>query len=148
MNLRPVIIWGAGRIGRGFLAEVFSHSGYSLTFVDMVRPLIAELQAADGYTVWKAQSEGVSEVRIETYDALHIGDGYEIMKRMLTPRPIVAAAVQASMLDSLADMLAPYIRARASQRPLEPHRVQVAHEPAHHLVGAGEIAQVLDEQDG
>lgn len=120
MSERNVIIWGAGRIGRGFLAEVFSQSGYSLTFVDMVRPLIDQLSAADGYTIWKAQNEGVSSVRIESYDALHIGDGYEIMKKMLTPCPIVAAAVQASMLDSLADMLSPYIRARAMQRPDEP----------------------------
>ena len=120
MSDRSVIIWGAGRIGRGFLAEVFSQPGYRLTFVDMVRPLIDELRAADGYTVWKAQNEGVSSVRIESYDALHIGDDYQIMKKMLSPRPIVAAAVQASMLDSLADMLSPYIRARAVQRPEEP----------------------------
>ena len=120
MSDRSVIIWGAGRIGRGFLAEVFSQPGYRLTFVDMVRPLIDELRAADGYTVWKAQNEGVSSVRIESYDALHIGDDYQIMKKMLSPRPIVAAAVQASMLDSLADMLSPYIRARAVQRSEEP----------------------------
>jgi len=120
MSERNVIIWGAGRIGRGFLAEVFSQPGYHLTFVDMVRPLIEELRSADGYTVWKAQNEGVSSVRIERYDALHIDDGGAIMKKLLTPCPIVAAAVQASMLDSLADMLSPYIRARALQRPDEP----------------------------
>lgn len=120
MSERNVIIWGAGRIGRGFLAEVFGQPGYRLTFVDMVRPLIAELRDAHGYTVWKAQNEGVSSVRIESYDALHIDDGGQIMKKMLTPFPIVAAAVQPSMLDSLADMLSPYIRARALQRPDEP----------------------------
>lgn len=120
MSTRPVIIWGAGRIGRGFLAEVFSQNGYSLTFVDMMRPLIEQLRAADGYTIWKATNEGVSSVRIESYDALHIDDGGAIMKKMLEPNPIVSAAVQASMLGSLADMLSPYIRARAAQKPDEP----------------------------
>ena len=120
MSERNVIIWGAGRIGRGFLAEVFSQPGYRLTFVDMVRPLIDQLRASDGYTIWKAQNEGVSSVRIDSFDALHISDDYEIMNKMLTPFPIVSAAVQASMLDSLADMLSPFIRARAVQRPDEP----------------------------
>ncbi len=120
MSNRPVIIWGAGRIGRGFLAEVFSQPGYSLTFVDMVRPLIEQLRAADGYTIWKATNEGMASVRIESYDALHIDDGSEIMEKMLLPHPIVSAAVQASMLDSLADMLSPYIRARANGTPDDP----------------------------
>ncbi len=120
MTNRPVIIWGAGRIGRGFNAEVFNQPGYSLTFVDMVRPLIDQLCAADGYTIYKATTEGITSVRIEQYDALHIDDGYAIMKKMLEKNPIVSAAVHASMLDSLADMLAPYIRARAQQMPDEP----------------------------
>lgn len=119
MSVRPVIIWGAGKIGRGFLAEVFSQPGYSLTFVDMVRPLIEQLRAADGYTIWKATNEGVSSRRIESYDALHIDDGEAILQKMRGRNPIVSAAVQASMLDSLADMLAPYIRARASEAPDE-----------------------------
>jgi mannitol-1-phosphate 5-dehydrogenase len=119
MNVRPVIIWGAGKIGRGFLAEVFSQPGYSLTFVDMVRPLIEQLSQADGYTIWKATNEGVSSKRIEAYDALHIDDGEAILQKMRGKNPIVSAAVQASMLDSLADMLAPYIRARASEVPDE-----------------------------
>lgn len=120
MSDRPVIIWGAGRIGRGFHAEVFNRPGYSLTFVDMVRPLIEQLRAADGYTIHKATGEGITSVRIERYDALHIDDGSAIMKKMLGQHPIVSAAVHMSMLDSLADMLAPYIRARALQVPDEP----------------------------
>ena len=120
MGDRPVVIWGAGRIGRGFLAEVFSEPGYRLTFVDMMRPLVQRLDEAGGYTIWKATGEGLSEVRIEAYDALHIDDGGAIMRRLLEPHPIVAAAVQASMMDALADMLAPYIRARAMQTPDEP----------------------------
>ncbi len=117
---RPVIIWGAGKIGRGFIAEVFGRPGYQITFVDMMRPLIESLQSADGYTIWKAENTGVSSVRVEQYDALHIDDGVEIMRKMLGPNPIVSAAVHASMLESLADMLAPYIRARAMKTPDEP----------------------------
>ena len=105
MGDRPVVIWGAGRIGRGFIAEVFSEPGYRLTFVDMMRPLVQRLDEAGGYTIWKATGEGLSEVRIEAYDALHIDDGGAIMRRLLEPHPIVAAAVQASMMDALADML-------------------------------------------
>jgi mannitol-1-phosphate 5-dehydrogenase len=120
MNVRPVLIWGAGRIGRGFIAETFNQPGYRLTFVDMVRPLIEALRAADGYTIWKATNEGVTGARVESYDALHIDDTAEIMEKLMGPYPIISAAVQASMLDALADMLAPYIRARANKKPDEP----------------------------
>jgi mannitol-1-phosphate 5-dehydrogenase len=120
MSARPVIIWGAGRIGRGFNAEVFDRPGYALTFVDMVRPLIDSLRAAGGYTIYKAEPGGISSVRVENFDALHIDDGGQIMRRMLRPNPIVCAAVHASMLGSLADMLSPYIRARALKMPDDP----------------------------
>ncbi len=71
---------------------MFRQPGYALTFVDMVRPLIDQLNAADGYTVWKATAEGISSVRITDYDALHIDDGGAIMQKMLGPNPIVSAA--------------------------------------------------------
>lgn len=120
MGERPVIIWGAGRIGRGFNAEVFHQSGYRVVFVDMVKPLIDQLRKNGAYTIYKAKSEGVSSVRIEGYEAYHIDEQAAIMRPMLEKGLIVSAAVQASMLDSLAGMLKPYIRERARQMPEEP----------------------------
>ncbi len=53
IKMRKVIIWGAGRIGRGFAAEIFYDNEYELHFVDSDEKLIEQLRIADKYTVYK-----------------------------------------------------------------------------------------------
>ena len=37
------VMYGAGNIGRGFIAQLFSESGYEVTFIDVSGPLIEAL---------------------------------------------------------------------------------------------------------
>ena len=46
-----VVIVGAGRIGRGFLAHLFLSAGWSVTFVERSEPLVAELLRRGSYTL-------------------------------------------------------------------------------------------------
>ena len=41
--MKQAIIFGAGNIGRGFIGQFFSESGYEVTFVDVDRPLLDTL---------------------------------------------------------------------------------------------------------
>jgi mannitol-1-phosphate/altronate dehydrogenase len=38
------MIWGAGKIGRGFLAEIFNDAGYKLTFIEYFEDLVNKLK--------------------------------------------------------------------------------------------------------
>ena len=48
MSKKQAIIWGAGKIGRGFLGEIFQDAGYHLTFVEYDMRLVEALRQA-GY---------------------------------------------------------------------------------------------------
>ena len=43
---KSIVVWGAGRIGRGFVADLFSTTGYDITLVDQSQELIAQLRDA------------------------------------------------------------------------------------------------------
>lgn len=42
---RTLIVWGAGRIGRGFVADLFDAPAFHTVFVDIDRALVEELNA-------------------------------------------------------------------------------------------------------
>lgn len=120
MQDRQVIVWGPGRIGRGFVARVFFQPGYHLVFVDVVKPLIEELNRHPQYTIFSARAEGIEQTVVSGYQALHTSQQQEIMQAMLTDSPIVSVTVHASILKDVAHMLAPYIRERARTMPENP----------------------------
>ena len=40
---KTAVMYGAGNIGRGFIGKVFSDSGYEVCFLDIMQPLIDEM---------------------------------------------------------------------------------------------------------
>ncbi len=70
MSKKEVVIAGAGKIGRGYLAEVFQEGGYHITFL-MHRPEQAEALRKQGkYMIFRAgrDEQSVEEVNICGYD--------------------------------------------------------------------------------
>jgi len=43
MNKKKMIQFGAGNIGRSFIGQLFSRSGYEVVFVDINKELIKEV---------------------------------------------------------------------------------------------------------
>ena len=41
MNPKKIIVFGAGKIGRSFIGQVFNHSGCEVVFADIAKVLIA-----------------------------------------------------------------------------------------------------------
>ena len=44
--MKEAIVFGAGNIGRGFIGQLFSESGYAVTLVDVDQPLLDALEPA------------------------------------------------------------------------------------------------------
>jgi hypothetical protein len=53
---KTIVIWDAGRIGRGFVADLFDDAGYRIVLVDQSEELVAHLRQAGRYTVVRAES--------------------------------------------------------------------------------------------
>ncbi|HQG68731.1 MAG TPA: hypothetical protein PLW20_09070, partial [Paludibacteraceae bacterium] len=49
---RPrIVLFGAGKIGRSFIGQLFSRGGYEVVFVDVFQPVIDELNKRHQYNV-------------------------------------------------------------------------------------------------
>jgi len=49
--MKKAVVYGSGKIGRGFIGKIFAESGYEVCFLDKVRKLVDLLNAAGRYTV-------------------------------------------------------------------------------------------------
>ncbi|MCJ7556175.1 MAG: hypothetical protein MUP90_04585, partial [Gammaproteobacteria bacterium] len=58
MPRKNVVVWGAGQIGRGYVADLFNAAGYHLILVGRSPELIAQLRSAGRYTVVKVETAG------------------------------------------------------------------------------------------
>ena len=60
---KSIVIFGAGKIGRSFVGQLFSRSGYRVLFVDVDKRVIEELNRRKSYDiVVKAEKEEVISV--------------------------------------------------------------------------------------
>jgi len=64
-NAKPTAVqFGAGNIGRGFMAELFWAGGYRIVFVDVDRPLVDALRSRGAYELHHITNEGDEVVTI------------------------------------------------------------------------------------
>ena len=111
-----VIIWGAGRIGRGFVAELFHEGGYCVDFVDKNRDLVNALNDRGRYTIYKADENGIRKCPMDGFfRARHTSE--DLSPLFLNDDCLIDLAVFKNDLDEAADMLCPYIALRAEKLP-------------------------------
>lgn len=64
------VVFGAGNIGRGFLGELFSKSGYHTTFVDVNEALVKMLNEKREYPITILENDGDDEYIVKNIDAV------------------------------------------------------------------------------
>jgi mannitol-1-phosphate 5-dehydrogenase len=137
MAEKRIVIWGAGRIGRGFVGDLFSDSGYQLVFVDEASPLVDQLVRNGHYTVVRATSETkIERVTVQGYEAYHSSQKEEIEKAIVET-DLVAVAVFPQNFESVAHELASLIQRRRTVRPQDPINIILCT----NLIHAGPIFQ-------
>ena len=94
---RPsAVVFGAGSVGRGFLGQLFSESGYEVVFVDLDEPLLAALARHGNYTLRLAGVVKVEDRLIGPVRAVDARDGLAVA------REVAAAAVMATAVGARA----------------------------------------------
>lgn len=69
-NEKRLVQIGAGKIGRGYIADLFNEAGYRLTFLDYSPELIKSMNAQGYYTIFKHHADGTyTKVVIRDYQA-------------------------------------------------------------------------------
>lgn len=110
--MKQSIIFGAGNIGRGFMGQLFSESGYGVTFVDVDRTLLDALNDRGAYTIRLVTNERAEEVMVAPVSALHSADAGAVADA-LAGAEIGATAVGAGVLKHIAPLVAAGVARRA-----------------------------------
>ena len=117
---KTIVIWGAGRIGRGFIADLFSAAGYDLVFVDQSPQLVAQLRQAGRFTVARTGSGGRrSDVEVSQYTALSTDQTQEVAKAIVRA-DLMAIAVFPKAFADVTRQLVPGLLLRRTARPDAP----------------------------
>jgi mannitol-1-phosphate 5-dehydrogenase len=112
--MKEAIIFGAGNIGRGFIGQLFSESGYRVAFVDVDRPLLDALNRRGAYTIRLVTNEETAEVTVGPVRAIHAEDADQVGQAVARAE-IGATAVGAAALKHVAPNVARGVCQRAAE---------------------------------
>lgn len=112
--------FGAGNIGRGFVALLLHQGGYDLVFSDVAGPLVDALNEADSYTVHEVGEGGTD----------HVVTGFRAINSATDPEQVVAEIATADVVTTavgptILEFVAPHIAAGLAKRSPDLPPVQV-----------------------
>ncbi|KAF2859337.1 hypothetical protein K470DRAFT_271648 [Piedraia hortae CBS 480.64] len=110
--------FGAGNIGRGFVAEFLHNSGFEVVFVDVMDAVIDSLQKTKSYTVTEVSDEGEHDFTIDNYRALNSKTDMESVIQEIATADTVTCAVGPNILKFIAEPIAKGIAARKAEKPI------------------------------
>ena len=160
--VKTAVHFGAGNIGRGFVAQFLHQSGYEVVFADVNQELIGALQAQPSYQVHEI-GEGAQDHVVDDYRALNSGTQEAEVVAAIAEADIVTTAVGARILQYVAPVIAKGLNERSAKRD---HLAVIAcenaiggtdilaaevrkHAPAHNAVFANcAIDRIVPEQGG
>ena len=117
--MKEAVIFGAGNIGRGFIGQLYSESGYRVTFVDVDQPLLDTINQRGQYTIRLVTNEKTQEVTVGPARAVHANNADEVAD-VVSRADIGATAVGANVLKFVAPNLARGIQRRAEAGNADP----------------------------
>ncbi|KAI9821230.1 MAG: hypothetical protein M1827_003964 [Pycnora praestabilis] len=116
--MRKALHFGAGNIGRGFVAEILHKSGYEVVFADVMDSIISELQKTSTYTVTEVGAEGEHSNKITNYRAINSKTNEADVIKEIEEADIVTCAVGPNILKFIAPVIAKGIEGRKVEKPL------------------------------
>lgn len=131
--MKKAVQFGAGSIGRGFLAQLFSQWGCRVVFIEVKPEMVALLNEKGKYTL-RMVGKGTRELVIENVSAVNASD-VEKVREEISSADIVATAVGVSALAGIAPLIASGIERRASRGIQAPLNVIICE----NLLSAGEV---------
>lgn len=117
--MKKAVMYGAGNVGRGFLGQLFSESGYEVVFVDVAPALLAALNARRSYRLVLVSNQGAEPLVVENVRAV---DGRDVpaVAAEIAEADVLATAVGANILPRIAPVVAAGLARRAELRPTQP----------------------------
>lgn len=109
---KRAVVFGAGNIGRGFLGQLFTESGYEVVFVEINRRLVDRLNQQGSYTLRMVDNEFSQDLTIAHVRAVD-GRDEKAVAREIVAADLLATAVGVRALPEVAPVIALGIARRA-----------------------------------
>jgi len=123
---KKMIQFGAGNIGRSFIGQLFSRSGYEVVFVDIKKELVEEINKKREYKLVIKKNELPDEIiLIENVRAIDSYDK-EAVIREIVDTDIIATAVGKYALPEIIPIIAKGLRLRYKKRGKNPLDIIIA----------------------
>jgi len=108
------VMYGAGNIGRGFIGKVFSESGFEVCFVDVLMPVVDQLNKDNEYPVKIVNNEKKEEHIVKN---VHAVDGRDIARvgDKISNADIMATAVGVNVLPRIIKPICAGLKKRYNQ---------------------------------
>jgi len=126
MYKKKMLQFGAGNIGRSFIGQLFSRSGYEVVFVDINKELVKELNKKRVYKLVIKRNELPDEIiLIENIRAIDSFDK-EAVIREIVDADIIATAVGKHALPQIVPVIAQGLQLRYKKRGKNPLDIIIA----------------------
>ncbi|WP_165216874.1 mannitol-1-phosphate 5-dehydrogenase [Schaalia sp. ZJ1691] len=115
-----LVAFGAGNVGRGFIGQIFSDSGWDVTFLDVAPQVVDALHTDGSYIHETVSTNGTVPRTITRVDAAYSSD-QDAVDALITRADLVTTSVGARVLPLIAPALAHGLAARweAGHGPLD-----------------------------
>ncbi|WP_156286169.1 mannitol-1-phosphate 5-dehydrogenase [Oceanivirga salmonicida] len=97
--------FGAGNIGRGFIAQILNDNNYEINFVDIDDTIINELKNRDTYNI-KILDKNVIEKVINNFNGIHIKNEKKLLYKVLLESELITTAIGPNVLPIIAKDIA------------------------------------------
>lgn len=123
---KKLLQFGAGNIGRSFIGQLFSRSGYEVVFIDINKELVKELNKKRAYKLVIKRNEFPDEIIL--IDNVRAIDGYdkEAVIREIVDTDILATAVGKYTLPQIVSVIAQGLQLREEKRGKSPLDIIIA----------------------
>lgn len=105
------VMYGAGNIGRGFIGQLLSQSGYQVAFIDVNQTVISALNERKSYPVEILENEANSEVLVENVYGVD-GMDADAVADEIRQADVMATAVGVNVLPRIVGNIAKGLKAR------------------------------------
>ncbi len=115
---RKIVIFGAGKIGRSFIGQLFGCAGYRVVFVDIDQKMVDLLNEKKSYRVL-IKGDQESEIRVPNVEAISGLDAGKVAEAVASSG-ILAVSVGKNALAKVAPILAAGLQTRYRHQPESP----------------------------
>ncbi len=141
------VMYGAGNIGRGFIGQLLSQSGYEVSFVDVNMQVIDALNERKQYPVQILENDGDSEVMVKNVCGVN-GMDIDAVATAIAEADVMATAVGVNILPRITGNIAKGLQLRWKNGNLNPFNIIICE----NLIGAdtflrNAIAELLSDDE-